>query len=176
MRASCKKYSPRKSIMIDLIQTDGSGRDVTVIVLMRGNKKLLLVVLQRITAISQVLTAYSNPHRSAASFCKSFLLKEENWTRARASKRTEENQLGPYAESVLRVLSIPLVRARVRPERLLPLLFASTCAPSGNCGWITGAHSDPVHARRPAQARFRNPISAKVEIGQVKSIAYFIPL
>lgn len=39
-----------------------------------------------------------------------------------------------------------LAVASVRPERLLPLLFASTCAPSGNCGWITEArcfaHSD----------------------------------
>lgn len=65
-----------------------------------------------------------------------------------------------------------------------PLHFASTCAPSGNCGWITGArcfaHSDLrvtaslILCSQAGPSSFKNPILAKVEIGQVKSIAYFI--
>ena len=75
---------------------------------------------------------------------------------------------------------------------LLPLLFASTCAPSGKTadesqGRVCFAHSDlrshtvpvilcsqagPAGDAQPSS--FKNPILAKVEIGQVKSIAYFI--
>lgn len=52
-----------------------------------------------------------------------------------------------------------------RPERLLPLLVASTCAPSGNCGWITGAllcalrpeSQSPLWSSAPRQAGRRCP-------------------